>query len=332
MTAVPTADPPGQQHVGTAGARHGASVSGRGGAREPAVAPGRFTLDKLHAALARICAGAGLDHRGATLLRFTNNAVFQLASHPVVVRIVGSVALRHRVRKVVRVANWLAEHDVPAVRLLPGVAQPVRAGEHLATLWLTVPSGHRRADGRDLAVLLRRLHRLPPPDGLPPWQPLDDVRRRLADAEELAAEDREFLERRCAEIETQLAELRFPLPPAVVHGDAHVGNVILGRHGPVLCDFDSTCLGPPEWDLTALPVGVARLGHPSQWYRQLVAEYGFDVTGWSGYPVLRQVRELKLTTSVLPILRSNPAVRDELHRRLADFRAGNTSSTWSPYR
>ncbi len=63
-----------------------------------------------------------------------------------------------------------------------------------------------------------------------------------------------------------------------------------------------------------------------------MAEYGFDVTGWSGYPVLRQVRELKLTTSVLPILRSNPAVRDELHRRLADFRAGNTSSTWSPYR
>jgi hypothetical protein len=64
----------------------------------------------------------------------------------------------------------------------------------------------------------------------------------------------------------------------------------------------------------------------------LVDAYGFDVTSWAGFPVLSAVRELKLTTSVLPILRSHPAVRDELRRRLDDLRHGRTGVRWSRYR
>jgi hypothetical protein len=56
------------------------------------------------------------------------------------------------------------------------------------------------------------------------------------------------------------------------------------------------------------------------------------VTSWSGFPVLRAVRELKLTTSVLPILRSHPNVREELRRRLADLREGRTGNRWHRYR
>src|SRR5919198_273303 len=108
---------------------------------------GLFTRDKLAEALGSVCAAAGLDPEGAELLRMTNNAVFRLARQPVVVRIVASRALRHRVAKVVRVATWLAEHDVPAVRLLSGVAQPVRVGGHLATLWEAVPAGGDPARG-----------------------------------------------------------------------------------------------------------------------------------------------------------------------------------------
>jgi alkanesulfonate monooxygenase SsuD/methylene tetrahydromethanopterin reductase-like flavin-dependent oxidoreductase (luciferase family) len=48
--------------------------------------------------------------------------------------------------------------------------------------------------------------------------------------------------------------------------------------------------------------------------------------------VLRAVRELKLTTSVLPILRSHPQVAAELHRRLDDLRHGRTDVRWSRYR
>ena len=47
---------------------------------------------------------------------------------------------------------------------------------------------------------------------------------------------------------------------------------------------------------------------------------------------LRRVRELKLASSVLPILRSNPDVREEFSRRLRSLRSGDTATRWTPYR
>lgn len=292
----------------------------------------RFGRARLAEVLREICARLGLDADGAELLRFTNNAVYRLAGDQAVVRIVGSHGLRHRVHKVVRIAGWLAEHDIPAVRLLAGVEQPVQVGEYLATVWEVVPSGGQEPRGRDLGALLRRIHQLPPPTfQLPAWDPLDDVRRRVDDAEDLDDDDRDFLLACCVRLEEALAGCVFPLPTAVVHGDAHLGNLIPSPDGPVLCDFDSTCLGPPEWDLTPVAVGVGRFGEPARTYREMARSYGWDVTRWAGYAVLREVRELKLITSVLPSVRSNPDVRPELMRRLDDFRRGDTHARWSRY-
>jgi hypothetical protein len=306
------------------------SAEPTGGLPVPGV--GDFTRDKLVEALRDVCAVAGLDPTGAELLRMTNNAVYRLARHPVVVRIVASRTLRHRVEKVVRVATWFAEHDIPAVRLLPGVSQPVRIAGHLATLWEAVPPGGSRPRGRDLARQLRRIHQLPPPRfPLPTWQPLDDVRRRVDEAAGLDDADRKFLLRRSEEVEGRLRELRFGRPASLIHGDAHLGNLIPSPAGPVLCDFDSSCIGPPEWDLTPLAVGVVRFGEPAGRYRELARVYGLDVTQWDGFAVLREVRELKLITSVLPIMTSHPEVRPELLRRLEDFRRGDTSARWARY-
>ncbi|MEY7970906.1 phosphotransferase enzyme family protein [Saccharomonospora xinjiangensis] len=293
---------------------------------------GRFTRAKLDEVLRRTCVLLGLDHRDATLLRFTNNAVYSLAGDPVVVRIVGSRALRHRAGKVVLVAEHLAAHGVPAVRLFGEVNQPLRVGEHAVTVWHRVRSAGRAATPAELATLLKAVHGLPPPEGLPEWAPLDDVRARVSDAEELSEEDRRFLLQRCALVEKQVAALEFELPVSLVHGDAHPGNVIVGDDGPVLCDFDSSCVGPAEWDLIPLAVGHERFRDPPHRYAQLSRHYGFDVTAWAGFPVLRAVRELKLTTSVLPIARSHPAVREELARRLADLRDGRSRTRWFRYR
>ncbi|MPZ00358.1 MAG: phosphotransferase [Actinophytocola sp.] len=292
----------------------------------------RFTQDKLAAVLADVCGKAGLDAAGAELLRFTNNAVYALVSAPVVVRIVGSETLRHRVAKVVAVAEHFARHDVPAVRLYPGISQPVSAGEHVATLWWRVRERPVRSGPADLGRLLRQVHALPVPDGLPGWSPLTDVRARVADAEELDLADRRFLLDRCDEVQAKLDALDFPLRPALVHGDAHLGNVLVADDGPVLCDFDSSGVGPPEWDLMPVALGVLRFGDPMAVYEELADAYGFDVMAWDGFGVLQAARELKLTTSVLPILRSHPSVRPEFERRLTDLRAGDRKARWERYR
>lgn len=297
---------------------------------------GPFSGERLTEALAGVCAAAGLDPKGATLIKCTANAVFRLASAPVVVRIGASTALNHRVEKVVHVATWLAEHDFPSVRLLPGVPQPVTFDGYVATVWEAVPDGGRRPRGRDLGTLLRRIHDLPEPASwLPRWQPLADVAARIGEAtgldNGLAPADLVFLQDRYDEVADQLSRLEFSSPPSLVHGDAHLGNLIPGPAGPVLCDFDSSSYGPPEWDLTPLAVGVIRFGEPAGRYRELATTYGMDVTRWRGFPVLRAVRELKLITSVLPIIGTRPAVRAELFRRLADVRSGNTSARWARY-
>ena len=320
-----------ERGVRAPGFRVEAAPSRRGRARA-GERSARFGREKLDEALAETCALLGLDHRGARLLRFTNNAVYALADAPVVVRIVGSRTLRHRVSKVVAVARHFERHGIPAIRLLPGVDQPIQVGGHVVTAWRYVEPTARRATAADLGRLLRRVHELPVPDGVGGWAPLADVRARVADAEELDPGDRRFLLRRCAEVEAALGELEFPLPSGLLHGDAHPGNVIVGPDGPVLCDFDSSAIGPREWDLTPLAVGRERFGDPAGRYRMLADTYGFDVASWDGFGVLRAARELKLTTSVLPILRSHPEVRGELRRRLEDLRNGRSHGRWARYR
>lgn len=127
---------------------------------------GRFTSGKLRGVLAATCARLGLDPAGARLLRFTNNAVYALVTAPFVIRIVGSTQLRHRVGTVVRVAKHFERHDVPAIRLLDTVEQPMAVDGHLVTVWHQVPSIGRPATSTDLARLLRQVHALPAPDGL----------------------------------------------------------------------------------------------------------------------------------------------------------------------
>jgi Phosphotransferase enzyme family len=294
---------------------------------------GRLTHDKLRAVLAAICAEAALDPADAELIKFTNNAVFQLKRAPAVVRIAGSSAVRTRIRTVVNVAAWLAEHDLPAVRLWPAISQPVGGGGYQATIWQRVPAAGPRPTGMDLAGLLIRFHALPaPPFAMPEWYPFREIRQRLDEPEGLAPQDHAFLLQRCSDLEAELADVSCVLPRGVIHGDPFLGNLIPGPAGPVLCDFDSSCIGPREWDLTPVAVGKLRFSYPYDDHTPLAARYGFDVTTWDGFPVLRRIRELQLVTSVVPILRSNPAIREQWQYRLTTFKRDDAAAKWETYR
>ncbi|MGH3870875.1 MAG: phosphotransferase [Pseudonocardiaceae bacterium] len=284
---------------------------------------------RLTTGLQAVCAELGLDPAGATLLRNVNNAVFRLSRDPVVIRLVTLPSYIPRARLAVAAATVFAEYDVPAIRLLPGVAQPVSAGKHIATVWQAVSPTGPPPGGASLAGLLRAVHAVPTPSRvLPTWDPLTDFDNRLRHTTSLSRKDRDFLLHRSAELATAVAELSFALPTAVVHGDAHLGNVIPGPGGPVLCDFDSCAIGPPEWDLTPVAVSDVRFSRPAAHQRDFIQTYGFDVRSWDGFEVLHGIRDLKLIAGVFPRVGSPPAVQAEFDRRMASLRAGRLSDRW----
>jgi hypothetical protein len=276
-----------------------------------------------------VCGELGLDPDGARLLRNVNNAVFQLSRDPVVIRLVTLPSYIPRAKLVVTAATVFAEHDVPAIRLVPGIPQPLRVGEHVATVWQAVASIGPAPGGSELAGLLRAVHAVPLPcRGLPRWDPLTDFDNRVRDASAMAAADRDFLLRRSAELAAAVTGLAFPLPMAVLHGDAHVGNIIPGPDRPVLCDFDSCAIGPPEWDLTPIAVSEVRFSRPKAHLRDFIKTYGFDVRDWAGFEVLHGIRDLKLIAGVFPRVGASAAMRAEFDHRMASLRAGRRFDRW----
>ena len=74
------------------------------------------------------------------------------------------------------------------------------------------------------------------------------------------------------------------------------------------------------------------MDYPTDHHSPLAIEYGFDVLTWSGFPVLRQLRELRLVTSVLPVLNTNPGLRAQWRHRLDTLQRGDITTRWSTYR
>lgn len=282
--------------------------------------------------LSEICHLVNADAAEAELIKFTNNAVYALPSSGLVVRISGSETVARSVHKVVDVARWLAAHDMPTVRLATKVTQPVKVEGHTATIWELVPTSDRTVTGHDLGGILRRFHALTePPPSLPPWNTLGAIRSRLEHAGVLTSDEHAFLTDTAAATEEELARLDYFLEPGPIHGDVFVGNLIAGPNGPVLCDFDSTSIGPREWDLTPAAVGRLRFAYPVDYHGQIAEAYGVDILAWPGFPTLRRLRELQLVCSVLPILETNPSLREQWRHRFDTFRCGDLDARWTTY-
>ncbi|WP_433118158.1 aminoglycoside phosphotransferase family protein [Micromonospora sp. CA-246542] len=293
---------------------------------------GRFSEEAMTAAMRNIAAALGVSADSAQLLQLTNNAVFALPRSGIVIRIARTHQLLDRVTKVVQLGHWFARIDAPTIRLAPDVEQPMRVGEFVASIWSYVQPSPFAPTVEDLGLALREFHALDPtPIALPAWDPVGDARRRLADAECLDPHDRDFLVKWCDRLEPQLVALNDREGPKLVHGDAHVGNLLRETSGrTVMCDFDATCIGPWQVDLAAVAVGEARFGGTGL-HEGLAAAYGYDVTSDQSWPVLREARELKMIAAAAPLIGNSPEVAGEFADRLQSVRDGETQARWKPF-
>jgi Phosphotransferase enzyme family len=294
-----------------------------------------FSAGSTRRTLEIACAVAGLDARGAELMRLGENAIYRLGSVSLVARIARTVDYLPDVETEVAVARWLESVDFPAVRLAGPAVQPVVTDGRVVTFWELVSEETEYGTVAELAVLLRWLHDLVPPPALAlrELEPFARVGARISGAE-LGGRDREFLLARLAELREQYGRLEFALPAGPVHGDANIGNILRRQADgvAVLIDLEGFASGPREWDLVLTAMYFERFGwHTAQEYREFAEGYGFDVMSWPGYPVLRDVRELLMVAWLAQNTRESPEIAAEVAKRIEDLRGGDGRRDWAPF-
>ncbi|MFG1808521.1 aminoglycoside phosphotransferase family protein [Streptomyces sp. NPDC049040] len=265
-------------------------------------------------------------HPDADLISFGENAVF--AAGRLVIKVGRGADLLDRARREVRTADWLAKHDVPAVRSAESEVRLVDG--HPITYWQRLPESLRPAEPADVAPLLRLVHALPEPDfGLPPRDLLGGVERwlRLAGGA-IDPADAVFLRARRDLLARAVTDLVPHLPRGPIHGDALPRNVHIGPDGPVLVDLETFSSDLREHDLVVQTLSRDRYGVPAAAYKAFTDAYGWDVAEWEGCEVLRGARETAGCAWVAQHAAANPAARSEFRRRVASLRSGDPTVRW----
>lgn len=292
-----------------------------------------FTSADASATLEEACSEAGLLSEGAQLIRMGENAIFRLAHDRIVVRIARSADVLQDAEKEVAVASWLRDAGLPAAEPADH-NQPITVQGRPVTFWKLIEDSGSRATLGDLARILRELHNLPVPDNLPlpEFDIFGRVSERIAKASDLPDTERGFLAERLDNLRHEYTSLDFTLPSSAVHGDAHQSNLIQIPDGSViLIDFERFAFGPPESDLAVTATEHLIGWHSDAQYDHFCEVYGFDVTGLEGFPVIRAVNELKMTTWLMQNVHESDRVAREFRTRLASLHDSNAPRDWQPF-
>jgi hypothetical protein len=293
-----------------------------------------FDSDSLRPVMESACRVAGLSSDGAELLRLGENAIYRLARDRVVVRIARSADRMDIAKRELCVARWLDDKDIPSIQVHDVEQQPLLVDGHPVTFWRTVsgPNGKMEPTRVDLARLLLAFHNTGDcPCDLPSMDPSSwaKVEDRISAATGIGSKAREFLSTRNSELAKQVEDLKYALPRGPIHADAHTGNLLVDDEVVVLSDFEGVSIGPREWDLLPTAVAVDRFGLPEAQYQAFTSIYGFDVRDWSGYRVLKEVRELGMTTWLMQNVKEDPAIATEFNVRLSSLQESDFDRPWN---
>ncbi len=107
---------------------------------------------------------------------------------------------------------------------------------------------------------------------------------------------------------------------ALVHGDLHVDNVLVGADGPLLADLELAGVGPPSYDVAPAVVAVARYGAPASSLDAFLDAYGRDPRPWPGFATCVDVYELWVTAWAVGVREGSPDAAAEADLRVRCLR------------
>ena len=281
-------------------------------------------------ALAReACLQAGLSPAEITEVHEHATAVFVHQPAGVVIRLSrpGQAA---EARRAVAIAGWLTGQGFPATAPAPGLP-PVEVRGRTVTFWRFYPQpGRQPPPAAQLGHLLRELHRLfPPPITLPAYAPLEDLGEALACDDGLLPGDADWIRQRRAGLISAYHQVRTVLGEGMIHGDAYPGNMLWDGDQVILGDWDEVATGPRELDLVNIYLQGKRFGRPKAELDEFAAAYGYDVTAWSGFRVLLDIRSLHtLGSFIRRAAAGNRSAQAELAHRVRTLKAGDTEAAW----
>lgn len=295
---------------------------------------------KVGEALRLACLQAGLNPRGAVLLRHFANAVFLVDG--VVARVASGADAIERSTRALAVTHWLSGQGFPVTEpiaeLHPSRWAPLVVPSSGANFAVTFWTYHRqpedaRPDFRVLGEIARHLHRIAgtPPVTLPGYEPLGSLRRVLAAPQAKLVLDTptlRWLTGRATTLAEQVQTVESTLGVGLIHGDLYTGNLLVGNQQEwLLGDWDSVCIGPREVDLAPTAVAI-RFGLDASNVAEVGEGYGFDVRDWPGFPLLREIRELSTLSALIRLAGDRPDSASELALRLNSLRNGDTTVLW----
>ncbi|HYZ03354.1 MAG TPA: phosphotransferase [Candidatus Binatia bacterium] len=216
-------------------------------------------------AASAVAARHGLRGTSPRVLDDANNTIVHLAPLPLVAKVCSATARPAgpaALRLELDVASHLVRCGAPVVA--PSAELPVtvhREGECALTWWRYQRHDPSARVGAEVAArTLSEVHTALAsyPGSLPSFltRAVRRAGRLLADPSALPAlggADRNRLAAEHVRVLTALGEWNLRWRP--LHGDPHRRNFLAGSGGVVMLDFESVCLGPREWDLSALPGG-----------------------------------------------------------------------------
>ena len=226
----------------------------------------RLPLEVEFAAASAAAERAGLGLVTPELLHLGNHTTARLNPWPVIARIASGTSFdfsQGSLGRELKVAAYLASHGAPAVRPAAEVAPgPYLENDCSITLWEFV-QGRAASTERDAcmaATSLQLVHTalakidVELPCFTTKVESCELILADPAEAPGLQEGDRLFLRKLYARLHEELNGVGGPWRP--LHGDTHLGNVLIAGPSAIWMDLESACIGPLEWDVVNLPAAT----------------------------------------------------------------------------